>query len=418
MRELRNRNNSLIGKFVLSLAFAFLFSLTSFGQTGDIVNGKKLFNTNCAACHKLEQKLIGPPLKGVSAKRDQEWLKKWIKNSTALIESGDADAIAIFEEYQKVPMTPFPNLSDKDILDILAYSDADPAATAEKTAEVAPVDATANAAEGKDYVVELLLAITVVVILLVALLYRLKATLKYFKHEEESKYSSELVAYVTFLVKNNALTLLFVALIALGGIYAFWNWGLGVGVDKGYQPIQPIAFSHKVHSGDQEIDCNYCHSSARTSKTSGIPSANVCMNCHKMVQEGTNTGKDEIAKIYDAIGFDPSTNSYIEGYEQKPIKWVRIHNLPDFVYFNHSQHVTVGQLECQECHGPVEEMEELYQHAPLTMGWCIDCHRTEEIKMEGNEYYEEIHKQLAKKHGAEKLTVDMMGGLECGKCHY
>ncbi|MEN8137105.1 MAG: c-type cytochrome [Bacteroidota bacterium] len=417
MKEVKNLYNSLSGRMVLSVVFSFLFALSTYAQEGDAKNGKTLFNANCAACHKLEQRLIGPPLKGVAANRDQKWLQDWIRNSAALIESGDADAVAIFEEYNKVPMTPFPNLSDQDIADIMAYADADPAIFEEKKAEEAVAE-TETVEKVKDYYAEVLIGIIFIVILLTVILFRLKSTLLQINRTEQGNYVSEVFAYLTYLAKNNSIAIVVVLLVSIGATYAFWEWGLGVGVDKGYQPIQPIAFSHKVHSGDQEIDCEYCHSSARTSKTSGIPSANVCMNCHKLIQEGENTGKEEIAKIYDAIGFDPATNSYIEGYEQKPIKWVRIHNLPDFVYYNHSQHVTVGGLECQDCHGPVEEMEELYQYSPLTMEWCVDCHKTEEIKMAGNDYYQEIHKQLAAKYGTQKLTVSMMGGLECGKCHY
>ena len=414
MKELKNRYNSLRVHFVLSVAFSFLFSLSIFAQDGDINNGKKLFNTNCAACHKLEQRLIGPPLKGVAAKRDQEWLQKWIRNSAELIESGDADAKAIFEEYSNIPMTPFPNLSDADIADIMAYTDADPALFQKKKAEVVVVEVKPT----QTYYTEVLIAVIIIVLLLTIVLFKLKVTLKTLNKDEQGAYFDELKAYLAYLVKDNAILITFVLVISLGGLYAFWEWGVGVGVEKGYQPIQPIAFSHKVHAGDQEIDCEYCHSSARTSKTSGIPSANVCMNCHKLIQEGEETGKEEIAKIYDAIGFDPATSTYKKDYVQKPIKWVRVHNLPDFVYYNHSQHVTVGQQECETCHGPVETMEELYQYSPLTMEWCVDCHRTEEVKMAGNDYYKEIHKQLSKKYGTEKLTVAMMGGLECGKCHY
>jgi hypothetical protein len=100
------------------------------------------------------------------------------------------------------------------------------------------------------------------------------------------------------------------------------------------------------------------------------------------------------------------------------VKWVRIHNLPDFVYFNHAQHVEVGEIACEKCHGPVEEMEIMYQYSPLTMGWCINCHRETNVKVESNEYYTKIHEALSKKYGVEKLTVAQMGGLECGKCHY
>ncbi|MGB0788674.1 MAG: cytochrome c3 family protein, partial [Marinirhabdus sp.] len=182
-----------------------------------------------------------------------------------------------------------------------------------------------------------------------------------------------------------------------------------------------------VHAGENEIDCNYCHSSARKSKHSGIPSLNVCMNCHKNIAE-YNGEEDlengytkafydaEIQKLYKAVGWDETTQSYTGKTE--PVKWVRIHNLPDFAYFNHSQHVTVAGIACQECHGPVEEMEIMRQHAPLTMGWCINCHRETNVSMAGNEYYENIHEQLAKKYGVDKVTAAQMGGLECGKCHY
>ena len=129
----------------------------------------------------------------------------------------------------------------------------------------------------------------------------------------------------------------------------------------------------------------------------------------------------EIAKIYDAIGFDVQTRSYIEGYEQKPIKWIRIHNLPDLAYFNHSQHVTIGKIECQECHGPVQEMDVVKQESDLTMGWCVDCHRETGVAMDGNEYYDKMHMELKEKYAAEgktTFTVEDIGGLECAKCHY
>ena len=200
-----------------------------------------------------------------------------------------------------------------------------------------------------------------------------------------------------------------------------------IGVDQGYQPVQPIHFSHKIHAGDNQIDCQFCHSSARSSKTSGIPSLNVCMNCHMNIDEYNGEVDvangytkefydNEIQKLYDAIGWDKEEQAYT-GVEQ-PVKWVRVHNLPDFAYFNHAQHVTAGGVDCQQCHGPVEEMEILTQHSPLTMGWCIECHRTTNVAMEGNEYYEKIHEELSKKYGVERLTVAQMGGIECGKCHY
>jgi hypothetical protein len=199
-----------------------------------------------------------------------------------------------------------------------------------------------------------------------------------------------------------------------------------VGVDQDYAPLQPIHYSHRIHAGNNGIDCKYCHSSARVSKNAGIPSLNVCMNCHKSISEVSDTTATaehskafydgEIQKLYNAVGWDKDAQKYTGKTE--PVKWVRIHNLPDFAYFNHSQHVTVAGIECQKCHGPVETYEIQKQFAPLTMGWCINCHRETEVKMEGNAYYDKIHKELSKKYGVDKLTAAQMGGLECGKCHY
>ena len=214
----------------------------------------------------------------------------------------------------------------------------------------------------------------------------------------------------------------------LAGAYFAFGYMMQIGVDQNYEPIQPIHFSHKIHAGENGIDCKYCHSSARTSKTSGIPSLNVCMNCHKNITEFTGSADStyvdyskefytaEIQKIYDAVGWDPAKQAYTG--KEKPVKWVRIHNLPDFVYFNHSQHVSVAGLECQTCHGPVETMEVMKQHSPLTMGWCVNCHRETEVNVKDNEYYAKIHEELSKKYGVEKLTAAQLGGLECGKCHY
>ena len=232
------------------------------------------------------------------------------------------------------------------------------------------------------------------------------------------------------LKRNTFLQVMSVIFVLLMGAYLGFGTLFKVGVNEGYMPLQPIAFSHKIHSGENKIECQYCHSSAKHSKHSGIPSVNVCMNCHKNIAEvaegtkvewdGVTYGKTEldkeIAKVYDAAGWDTETLEYTG--ETKPIKWIRIHNLPDFAYFNHSQHVTVAGVKCQKCHGPVEEFDEMRQYSPLTMGWCIDCHRETNVNLKGNEYYEKIHEELAKKYDVEKVTIAQLGGLECGKCHY
>jgi len=183
---------------------------------------------------------------------------------------------------------------------------------------------------------------------------------------------------------------------------------LSIGRSKDYSPIQPIKFSHAVHAGQNQTDCIYCHSSAPYSKTAGIPSENVCMNCHLMVRNGTRSGSFEISKI-------------ITSYEnQKPIEWIKIHNLPDHVFFSHAQHVSVAGLDCKECHGDVKKMDIVKQVSDLSMGWCIDCHRTKKLNVQSNEFYSQ-YRELAeklKKGQIDSVTEAMMGGRECGKCHY
>ncbi len=401
---------------ISSLAIlVILFSFCKISSAQNIEEGEKLYQANCTACHQIDNKLIGPALRGVSDKYSEEWLIKWIKNSAEMIASGDPDAIAIYEEYNKSPMTAFPYFSDDDVRNILAYIEEAPA----KVQPVAVASADGGAIEAtdsktKDYII---LSISIVLLLIVAGLWKVKNTLKHVSGENPEDFFSSVVGLVNAYLERKSLVTLTVVVIAIFGANSAWNLMTKVGVTQGYKPEQPIAFSHKLHAGINGVDCNYCHHSARHGKSAAIPSANVCMNCHTYINEGPS-GKAEIQKIYDAVGFDPEKGRYIEGYEEKPIKWVRIHNLPDLSYFNHAQHVVAGGLECQECHGPVEDMEVLEQHSSLTMGWCIDCHRQTEVQVADNDYYEEMHARFKENHPGETFNVEAIGGLECGKCHY
>lgn len=408
----------------LSLCFSFVVS----AQEPDVQKGKSLFNANCAACHKLNKRAVGPALAGVTAKYDREWLYSWIKNSTAMVKAGDAQAVAIFEEYNGSVMTSFPQLSNEDIDNILAYTDYTPPAA---TATAAQPVATAAQEQGgltNDLVLVILM---LVLAALVVMLFLVNKTLKQIAAangievitKEKEKRTPLWKAYA----QNPFLVFVTVVFLLLSSAYVGYSYLMQVGVDQGYMPIQPIHYSHKIHAGDNQIECKYCHSSARVSKHSGIPSLNVCMNCHMNIaeyngEEDLEKGytkefyTNEIKKLYKAVGWDENTQSYTG--ETQPVKWVRIHNLPDFVYFNHAQHVSVAGVECQKCHGPVEEMEIMYQHSSLTMGWCINCHRETNVNVKDNEYYTKIHEELSKKYGVEKLTAAQMGGLECGKCHY
>ena len=402
--------------FLTSLVVVvILFSFSKIALTQNIEDGEKLYKANCTACHQIDNKLIGPALRGVSDKYSEDWLIKWIKNSAEMIASGDPDAIAIYEEYNKSPMTAFPYFSDDDVRNILAYIEEAP----QKAAPVAVASADGlvldvDDSKTKDYII---LSIAIILLLVVAGLWKVKNTLKHVSGENPEDFFTSVIGIINAYLDRKPLVVLTVVVIAIFGANSAWNLMTNVGVTQGYKPEQPIAFSHELHAGINGVDCNYCHHSARHGKSAAIPSANVCMNCHTYINEGPS-GKAEIQKIYDAVGFDPEKGRYIEGYEEKPIKWVRIHNLPDLAYFNHAQHVVAGGLECQECHGPVEEMEVLEQHASLTMGWCIDCHRQTEVQAADNDYYQEMHAKFKENHPGETFNVEAIGGLECGKCHY
>lgn len=418
MKKVKHRNSTskVLG---FCLAFLLAFSTSIFAQ-GDPVAGKSLFNSNCAACHKLDKDMTGPALRGVAERLEKDWLFEWIRNSSKMIKAGDPYAVEIFEKYNKTAMTAFPQLSDADLENILAYT------SEEKKAEVVPVaqagagDAGADSGMSTDLVLGLL---ALILLVLAVMLFMVTKTLNNLA-KQAGVQAEETDSVWQKFVKNQFLVLVAVIAFMLFAGYHAFGFLMQVGVDQGYQPVQPIHFSHKIHAGDNGIDCKYCHSSARVSKTSGIPSLNVCMNCHKNISEVAATTADgeytkefydgEIQKLYDAVGWDGTKYTG----ESSPVKWVRVHNLPDFAYFNHSQHVTVAGVACQKCHGPVEEMEILEQHAPLTMGWCVNCHRETNVKVEGNEYYAKIHDELKKKYGVDQLTIAQMGGLECGKCHY
>lgn len=446
MKKMGN-HNSISRTIIFCLAFLLTFSLTSFSQEpaaapaadaaataapatsgGDPVAGKALFNTNCAACHKLDDKATGPALRGVANKYDMAWLYKWVNNSSALIASGDAKAVKVFEENNKSVMTAFPQLSNADIDNIIAYT-SEPKAEAPAAGAAGTVDPTAKGQEGGISNSVILGALALVMLMLIVMLFLVNNILtKIAKSNgiEGVDKKSDFMALPRAFVKNQFLVFVSAVFLLLASGYFVYGYLSQIGVDQDYSPIQPIHFSHRIHAGSNGVDCKYCHSSARTSKNAGIPSLNVCMNCHKNISGVADTTATaeyskafydaQIQKLYDAVGWDKSLQKYTG--KSQPVKWVRIHNLQDFAYFNHSQHVTVGGIECQKCHGPVQEYEIQKQFAPLTMGWCINCHRETNVKMEGNAYYEKIHAELSKKYGKDKLTVSDMGGLECGKCHY
>ncbi len=386
-----------------------------------IAAGESAFKTNCTTCHRIWEVRIGPALNGVTERRSVEWLNSWIKNSQAMIASGDEDAVALYQEYNQTLMQAFP-FNDQQVMEILAYINAETA----KGPPVAEVTTTAGT-EGEDsisssYLMAIIIILIVVLALaVIALIIAARTLVKHLKDvkgldEAEQEVVSQQFDVAAFLKSNNFVGLvIFVFTIIV--LKTLIDGAFTIGVQQGYQPTQPIAFSHELHAGQYEIDCQYCHTGVNKSKSANIPSPNICMNCHSQIKNvgGQEGVSEEIAKIYAAIDYDPTTQTY--GTDTKPIEWVRIHNLPDLAYFNHSQHVNVADLECETCHGPVKEMEVVYQYSTLTMGWCINCHRETDVNTKGNEYYDKLVK-LHSEQSKEPMKVEDIGGLECAKCHY
>ena len=407
----------------LAVLFFMIFGVSAYAADPAVVNsdeaiaaGKAVFNANCKTCHKLDQKYIGPALRGATDRNSAAWVKTWIANSQAVIASGDSYAVALYKEYNNSIMPSYTFLSDAELDGVLAYIEygdkVDPAAAAAATGDAAAGDGAAAAGSGipNEYL-GLILGVLVFVLVMILIVLGLIVTVltKYINKQDLPEDDKEFVSQksnFSKILKSDAVIILVTALVvaftaktAIDGLYS-------VGVQQGYAPAQPIAFSHALHAGQYEIACQYCHTGVEIGKSANIPSANICMNCHTHIQNvgGKEGISPEIQKIYNAVD------------NNQPIEWVRVHNLPDLAYFNHAQHVAVGGVECQTCHGPIQEMEVVGQHSSLTMGWCIDCHRQTEIATEGNVYYD----KLVQLHATSKdaLKVKDIGGLECAKCHY
>ncbi|WP_185867193.1 c-type cytochrome [Blattabacterium cuenoti] len=412
---------------------------------GDVENGTELFKKNCTACHSLdlEKKMIGPALHDVTEKRSRKWLHQWIKNNKSLRESGDKEAIAIYKEYGNIEMNSFPQLSEKQIDDILSFIQNPNVKEKKEINDINNKDINDNdkEKEEKQFLIKLIVFCLVILsLILFWILYRIQILIKLINNKEETRVTilSKIdfitsILYKKILGNNKRKWYLFSCLIGLfflSGIYETWNLLMKIDVNKGYKPEQPIYFSHKIHSEINKIDCQYCHSSAKYGKVSGIPSVNVCMSCHITIHEyngdylekGKNRKEynQEIQKIYHAVGWDPETRKYSKKIH--PIQWIRIHNMPDFVYFDHSQHIITGEkkikelkkvnLVCNACHGEVQKMDTIEMSNDFTMEWCISCHRNAEIDTK-NQYYKEYFS-----NEKSKITVDMVGGTECAKCHY
>ena len=378
-----------------------------------VKNGESLFKGNCTVCHAINDVIIGPALRDVHERQSEEWIYAFIKNSQKVIKSGDEYAVNLYNEYNKTLMTSF-DFSDEELNAILTYI------KDESTKEVQVVVADVTDASGQaidpsvssnNFYLSLGLNLFLLLVIIFILFRFTNLSKKYVLLQdnqskgklldEDDKEIVDSGFNIKEFIKSNRIvgitTFLFIGIFVKSCIDGLYT----VGIQQNYQPTQPIAFSHKIHAGQYEIDCNYCHTGVNISKSANIPSVNICMNCHNAIE----TDKPEIQKILTAYE------------ENRPIEWVRVHNLPDLAYFNHKQHVAIGGLDCATCHGPIEEMDVVYQYSELTMGWCINCHRESEVNSKGNDYYNklvELHNSSSKK----PMTVEDIGGLECSKCHY
>ena len=431
--------------FVFSLLL-FLFPASLFAQ------GEGLFKAKCATCHQPHKNGTGPKLfearKRWADAGEGDLITSWVKNNAQLRASGkSARAKAIFEEYKGSVMTAFTDLKDAEVISILDWVDAqpDPASVA-APGPGGPTDGAVDPAaeeEGGDMWMWIIISVLFVIIILSVggVRRQLKISVGESSSEDDQTYLSE---FKTWAWKYRLPVGLGVLVIIISLIVTVFQ-GLGrINVVENYQPSQPIAFPHDKHAGVNGIDCKYCHNSVTKSKSAGIPTVNVCMNCHKQISGDGKPYAAEVKKIYEAAGWDPTGPGRYTG-KTKPIVWNKVHVLPDHVYFNHSQHVVVGGIDCKQCHGDMTKMTEAVKVQPvaelnkiegnvklskptLTMGWCIECHGAKGVSLgDGkNGYYDEIHKRLRdndkslyKKYLKDgKVSVSELGGWECAKCHY
>ncbi len=424
---MRYKKNML--KFLASLILIAFIS-PNFVQAQE---GEALFKANCANCHKPNQDYTGPALAGARKREPSaDWVYKWVANPAG---TNDDYAVKLKDKWKPTIMTAYPNLTKKQIDGILDYVD--------NYKEPPPAPGTAGvggASTGGEDNSMLFGILTLILAVVAFILLQVNSNLRKLSDDKEGIYRAEPVPFY----RNKSYLMVGVLLLSGLGFYMVVNGAMDIGRMKNYQPEQPIYYSHKVHAGTNQISCLYCHGGTQDSKSGSIPSVNVCMNCHMSIKEYkgepiTNAdgksinGTAEIQKLYAYAGWNPEAKAYNPDNNHdgipdgaKPISWIKIHNLPDHVYFNHSQHVKVGKQNCQTCHGNIQEMPEVYQYSDLSMGWCINCHRESKVDFynkadsSGNKFYsiyEKFHKDL-KDHKMDSVTVEKIGGTECQKCHY
>lgn len=436
----KNQMFSKLNKGVFALVIA-LFLIAPYSVNAN--QGEALYSSQCATCHTPHKDMTGPKLFEVREKWEKGGalegsLYTWVRNwQVAAAEDPYAKEVS---EWSPAVMTLYPDLTNEDIDAIFDYVDAQPLPSAggSQTGATGEVGG-AQESKGVSWLWYLLGSVFVVIIFAAS---GIKRQLEDISGESENKIK---IGSKAWMFKNRKGLLIGGVIGALSLVTILFLGLYSIGVYEAYQPSQPIDFPHDVHAGLDKIDCMYCHNSADKSKTAGLPTTDLCMNCHKQIT-GEGDQVEKIAKIYQSAGFSPEGGGTYSG-ETENIVWNKVHVLADHVFFSHEQHVLVGGIDCKQCHGdmtkqkevarivPVEELNQIEGNVQLTkptltMGWCIECHDQKEISrgpLEGKGgYYDEIHKRLLENDESlyadylkdGKVTVKELGGWECAKCHY
>jgi cytochrome c551/c552 len=417
----------LAPKLTLLVLSFFIFSVIKISAQ----DGKVLFQGKCASCHNIFLKTTGPALMNLEERgkwSDHNEILKWAQNPPAYAAK-DQYTAGLMAEYG-TQMQAFSDITIKDIDAIVSYINAEVKAK-EGGGPGGPKPPEPPKTDNQNAVIFGVISLILAIIALI--LMQVNSNLKKMSDDVEGIHRPE---PVPFYRNKIYIAMIAIVLFIVGGFYVT-KGAIGLGRQKNYQPEQPIYYSHKVHAGINQINCLYCHGSAWESKTAGIPAVNICMNCHKAITTYTKgpklynengdeiNGTAEIAKLHKAAGFDPAKPTSWDPSKAKPVEWVKIHNLPDHVYFNHLQHVRAGKVQCQSCHGEITAMDEVKQFSELSMGWCINCHRQTKVDFnydstKGNKFYsiyEKFHNDI-KAGKMDSVTVKDIGGLECQKCHY
>lgn len=410
---------------LLLLSFVVFSSLHVLAQ-----DGKTLYLSKCASCHNPFKDGTGPALGGLEDRHkwaDHKELLAWVNNPGGYMAK-DPYTQGLKAKYGSM-MTGFPDLKLADVTAIVNYINSEVV----KSKTTPPEDPTKTPEKASNQNAIIFGIISLILAIIALILMQVNSNLKKMSDDKEGILRPDPVPFY----KNKIyIAMAAVVFFIIGGFFVT-KGAVGLQRQKDYEPVQPIFYSHKVHAGINQINCLYCHGNAFEGKSATIPSVNVCMNCHKNIsayekgpklydKEGKEiNGTAEIAKLYKYAGFDPSKPNDWDASKAKPIEWVRIHNLPDHVYFNHAQHTKAGNVQCQTCHGNIPEMDEVKQFSELSMGWCVNCHRDTKVDFnydstKGNKFYsiyEKFHNDI-KSGKMDSVTVKDIGGLECQKCHY